>query len=379
MGDGTITLKTLTDQERQNWLRLSRSNGIGPLTFNQLLSRYGSAEEALRAIPALSQGKSGKRRLRLASLESIEEEITAGEKLGVRLIARCEPAYPAALRAIPDPPPVISIRGDASLLKDPGIGIVGARNASAAGRRLAAELARELGDRGLVIASGMARGIDGAAHQAALLTGTVAVLAGGVDNIYPPQHEELYGEIVDKGCVVSEVRLGKTATARDFPKRNRIVSGLSRGVIVVEAAERSGTLITARLALEQGREVFAVPGSPLDPRCQGTNKLIRDGAILIRDADDVMDGLGHLGRQIEEDRLEDFATGPVAAPSASERAALRTQVLELLSYTPTHRDVLLRESDAPPAHLADILLDLVLEGEVEEAPGGAFVLSSEGG
>ncbi|MEM9988221.1 MAG: DNA-processing protein DprA [Pseudomonadota bacterium] len=370
--------KELSHQERAQWLRLSRSSGIGPLTFNQLLTRYGTAEEAIKAIPKLSEkGKGGKRRIQLAELLDIERELDDSEALGVRLLAKCEPAYPALLRAIPDPPPVISVRGDIGLAKEGGVSLVGARNASAAGRRMTAELARELGDRGLTIVSGMARGIDGAAHQASLATGTVAVLAGGVDNVYPPQHQELYEEIVDRGCVLSEVKLGKVATARDVPRRNRIVSGLCRGVIVVEAAIRSGTLITARLALEQGREVFAVPGSPLDPRCEGTNKLIREGATLIRDVDDVMESLQQFSYHVEEHQPYEYDHDGSSTPSETERAALRNTLLEILSFTPTHRDILIRDSNAPPNHVADVLLDLVLSGEIEETSGGNFILSAD--
>ncbi len=305
----------------------------------------------------------------------VEAEWKGLHAIGATLLALPEPAYPQALRSIADPPPVISVRGDVSLLPKPAIAIVGARNGSAPGRRLAQELARDLGAEGVVVTSGLARGIDGSAHAASLRTGTVAVIAGGVDQIYPPEHADLYHEIVELGAIVSEMPFGHVARARDFPKRNRIVSGLALGVVVVEAAERSGTLITARLALEQGRDVFAVPGSPLDPRSAGTNRLIRDGAILIRSAADIMESLGDMGRRADEEDPHPFSA-PLAPPSAAEAKALREEILSLLSFTPTHRDLLIRETEAPPAYIADVLLDLVLSGEAEETSGGHFILGT---
>ncbi|WOI52309.1 DNA-processing protein DprA [Parvularcula sp. LCG005] len=303
-----------------------------------------------------------------------EREAEAVAKAGASILIATDPDYPRPLAAIPDPPPVITVLGEVAHLSRDGVGIVGARNASAVGRRMASTLARELGEAGYVINSGLARGIDGAAHHAALQTGTVAVLAGGVDQIYPPEHRDLYTEIIDHGAIVSEVPFGMVARARDFPKRNRIVSGLSKGVIVVEAADRSGTLITARLALEQGREVFAIPGSPLDPRCEGTNRLIRNGAILTRHTDDVLEGLQTLPGIREPDRTH-YTAAPLPDAAPSDRRIWRRQIVELLGYTPVTRDVLIRETDIPPAYIADILLDLVLDGKVDEAPGG-FTLST---
>lgn len=355
-------------------LRLSRSRGIGPVTYVQLIRRYGSAAAALEALPDLMARKGAKGRIEIAPLDAAREELAAVEKMGARLMALGDPDYPASLLAIADPPPVLTMLGNAELLTPPAVAIVGPRNASAAGRRLATALAADLGSVGYVITSGLARGIDGAAHEAALLTGTIAVLAGGADNIYPPQHTDLYHEIRQRGLIVSEMRLGHTATARDFPKRNRIVSGLSKGVIVVEAADRSGTLITARMALEQGREVFAVPGSPLDPRAAGTNRLIRQGATLIRHGDDVLEVLSKMqsvpplqGSFFEEagDDLDE-----------DDRSSLLREVEGLLSPTPVHRDELLRMSSASPAQLADILLELILSGVAEELPGGMFALSA---
>ncbi|MEM9422900.1 MAG: DNA-processing protein DprA [Pseudomonadota bacterium] len=365
-------MQSLSDVEKRDWLRLSRSHGIGPLTCIQLVNRFGSASKAISSLPDLLKAKNSKR-IKLASAASAAAEWQSAQALGVSFIALPEPDYPQGLRAIPDPPPIISVRGQTSLLAKPSIAIVGARNASAPGRRFAQEIARNLGGEGVIVTSGLARGVDGAAHAAALHTGTVAVVAGGVDQIYPPEHAELYNEIVELGAIVSEVRFGHVARARDFPKRNRIVSGLSLGVVVVEAAEKSGTLITARLALEQGREVFAVPGSPLDPRSAGTNRLIREGAVLIRSADDILEVIGDMGRRVDEEDGPAF-TAPSAPPTSEEAASLRAELLSLLTIAPTHRDLLIRETGAPPAYIADVLLDLVLSGEVEETPGGSFIL-----
>lgn len=363
--------------ERIAGLRLSRSRGLGPITFHQLLRKFGSPSAALEALPGFLEGKGKTSRITLAPEGVAERELDALEKVGGQLLGAWEATYPPALKAIADSPPLISVLGRAELLDPPGVALVGARNASAAGRRIAAQLAVDLGAAGLTITSGLARGIDGAAHEAALGTGTIAVLAGGVDRIYPPQHDRLYAAIRDQGAIVSEMPLGYEATARDFPKRNRIVSGLTKGVVVIEAADRSGTLITARLALEQGRDVFAVPGSPLDPRAAGTNRLIRQGATLIRHAEDVLEALSSdstipfpVDGSFMEDPLTDYDE------NNDLWALARADVLALLSPVPVHRDVLLRTSSVSAAQLADILLDLVISGEVEEVGGGMFALSS---
>lgn len=370
-----MRLRALGDAERADWLRLFRSRGVGPQTFRQLLRRFGSAGEALEGAAALARA-AGRTGLVIAPKADIAREMDRAHKLGIRFVAACEPAYPKTLRAIPDPPPVIALRGDASLVLRDGVAIVGARNASAAGRRIAASLAAGLGEAGLMITSGLARGIDGAAHEAALNTGTIAVVAGGLDTVYPPEHDRLMAAIIERGVVVSEAPLGLTARARDFPKRNRIVSGLSLGLVVVEAAERSGTLITARLAAEQGREVFAVPGSPLDPRSHGTNALIRHGAILTTKADDVIEGIRGVAARSEEQE-EAYVPGEPVVTDESERAALGEVLLGLMSYTPIHRDMLVRESGAGPAAVADALVDLVLAGQAAEMSGGLYVLGND--
>jgi len=253
----------LTDEERIDWLRLIRSENIGPRTFRALLAHYGSARAALAALPALARRGGATGLARIWSREEAKREINGARLLGVTYVALGEPDYPPRLAMIDDAPPLVAVRGKLA----PTVAMVGGRNASAAGLRFAEQLARDLGASGFVIASGLARGIDAAAHRASLTTGTVAVLAGGHDNIYPPEHAKLVDAILPEGAAISEMPLGREPRARDFPRRNRLISGLSLGVVVVEAARRSGSLITARLALEQGREVFAVPGSPLDPRC----------------------------------------------------------------------------------------------------------------
>lgn len=325
-------------------------------------------------MPDLIKSKS-LRKITLAPEEEIDREFQEIDALGVQLIAFPDPIYPERLKNIADPPPLISVRGQIDLFERDSIAIVGARNASAAGRRMTSMLATGLSTAGYVITSGLARGIDGVAHQTALTTGTIAVIAGGIDQIYPKEHTSLYGEICEQGLVVTEVKFGHVARAQDFPKRNRIVSGLSRGVVVVEAAERSGTLITARLALEQGREVFAVPGSPLDPRSAGTNRLIRNGAMLVRDAEDILDTLSDMQWQMREPEPPTYLLKKTTAP-LEDKEEIRRQLTELLSFTPTHRDLLVREIGAPMAHVTDVLLDMVLDGVIEETSGGEFALSS---
>jgi DNA processing protein len=279
----------LTDEQRLAWLRLIRSENVGPATFRSLINHYGSAQAALEAVPTLSRRGGAARAVRIAGRSEAEAELEAAERIGVRFIGLGEPSYPPWLRHADALPPLLAVRGDTRHLTAPCISIVGARNASVAGRKMAAILAKGLGEADLVIVSGLARGIDSAAHEAALSGGTIAVFAGGLDNIYPPENGDLFRRIVDAGgCAVSEMKLGWEPRARDFPRRNRIIAGMSLATIVVEAAERSGSLITARLALEQNREVLAVPGSPLDPRAGGSNNLLKQGARLVTEAHDVL-------------------------------------------------------------------------------------------
>jgi DNA processing protein len=355
-------MSELSDAERRDWLKLSRTENVGPVTFDQLIQRFGTAGKALTALPDLA--RRGGRAIRLADERAVDKELADGAALGARLIAACEPAFPQALAALDPPPPLIWVRGRPELLERPCVAIVGARVASAAGQRFARGLAAELGQSGHVIVSGLARGIDGAAHEGALPTGTVAVLGGGVDDVYPPEHGGLYARIAETGCVVSESEPGRAAVARDFPRRNRIISGLSRAVVVVEAELRSGSLITARLAAEQGREVLAVPGSPLDPRAKGTNDLIRQGAALCEGADDVLRALEGLRGFREPERGYGAQLGP------EPDDALRREVAALLSPTPVSRDEIVRATGAAPAAVFAALVELSLAGRCELLPGG---------
>jgi DNA processing protein len=317
-----LSAQHLPDSERADRLRLARTTNIGPITFRRLMARFTNAGEAIRALPDLLRRGGRDEAPRLPTRAEAEDEIAALARLGGRFLALGEPGYPAPLAAIEDAPPLIALRGDPAILERPAVAIVGARNASAAGRHLAETIARDLGPHGLVVVSGLARGIDAAAHQGALASGTVAVFAGGVDVVYPPEHGDLAAAILENGgAVLSEMPLGTEPQARHFPRRNRLVSGLSKGVLVVEAALKSGSLSTARFALEQGREVMAVPGSPLDPRCKGSNHLLREGAGLVECAADL---LAHLGFDPHLSGADSMPAGPAptGTPLAT-RAGLR--------------------------------------------------------
>jgi len=347
---------TLTDAERFARLRLARTDQVGPVTFRQLLERFGAAERALEALPDLIR-RGGDHGHAVPPIEQIEAEMAAGERAGARLIVLGDAAYPEMLAAVDPPPPLLWTVGDAALMARPCIAVVGARIASAGGLRIARGLSQQLGEAGHVVVSGLARGIDGAAHTGALPTGTVAVLGGGVDDVYPPDNADLYARIAEQGCIVSESPMGARAQAKDFPRRNRIISGLSRGVIVVEAELRSGSLITARLAGEQGRDVFAVPGSPLDPRSRGPNELLRQGAVLCEGLEDVERAFSTL-RTLSEPAPDNPFDG---APDEIE-AAIIERVAALLSPTPTPRDELARALGLPIGTVAAALLELDLAG-----------------
>jgi DNA processing protein len=357
-------LTPLSDAERFARLRLARTDRVGPVAFSQLLQRFGSAVRAVEALPDLVR-RSGRDGYALPAVARVEAELAAGERVGARLILLGDADYPDLLAAVDPPPPLLWTRGDIALLSRPCIGVVGARIASAGGQRIARGLAQQLGQAGHVVVSGLARGIDAAAHLGALPTGTIAVLGGGVDDIYPSENADLYRQIVEQGCIVSESPVGARAQARDFPRRNRIISGLSRGVIVVEAEIRSGSLITARLANEQGRDVFAVPGSPLDPRSKGPNELLRQGAILCEGLEDVERAFTTL-RTLREPPADSPFTG---APDELGEAVLE-QVAALLSPTPTPRDELARALDLPISIVASALLELSFAGRASLLPGG---------
>jgi DNA processing protein len=355
-----------SEAERRAWLRLARTENVGAVTFRDLIRRFGDAGEALAALPELARRGGRAAGVRLPGPSEAEAELRAGEALGARLMLACEPAFPRALAAVDPPPPVLWVRGDPGALQRPAVAIVGARVASAAGQRFARGLAADLGAAGQVVVSGLARGVDAAAHEGALPIGTVAVLAGGVDDIYPAEHAGLYGRILEAGCVVSENAPGRSATARDFPRRNRIISGLSRAVVVVEAELRSGSLITARLAAEQGREVLAVPGSPLDPRARGTNDLIRQGAAICEGAEDVLRALETLPG-LREDEADPY---PAEPGGGEPDGALRERIAALLSPTPVSRDELVRAAGAAAPAVFAALVELALAGRAEMLPGG---------
>lgn len=361
--------RTLSDAERRDWLRLIRTENVGPITFYQLLRRFGSAAAALDALPDLARRGGRKAPARIASISDVEAELERAAKLGARLIARGEPGYPSALAAIDDAPPLLFVRGRAEALTRRMVAIVGARNASANGVRFARQLATDLGKAGLLVISGLARGIDTGAHVGGLASGTVAVMAGGVDVIYPPENEGLYREILKDGAVVSEMPPGLSPQARHFPRRNRIVSGMSVGVVVVEAALNSGSLITARLALEQGRDVFAVPGSPFDPRARGTNGLIRQGATLTESAEDVLAGLGHAAQPLEAAPPRLPERDLAEALPDKEVDSARSRVLEKLGASPVPVDEIVRQCQLAPSVVLTVLLELELAGRLTRHPG----------
>ena len=364
----------LSADQRLASLRLIRSENVGPVTFRELVGHFGSAERALDALPELSRRGGYRQSIRICPREAAEAELQAAADIGARALVVGEPGYPQALAAIDPPPPLIYVKGNAGHLARPMLAIVGARNGSAAGQKLARLFASRIGTAGFVIVSGLARGIDAAAHEAALLTGTVAVLAGGPDNIYPPEHAILQQRIAEEGCLVTENPPGFAPRAQDFPRRNRIISGLALGVLIVEAARRSGTLVTARMAGEQGREVFAIPGHPLDPRAEGTNGLLKSGATLVTEPDDVLQALSPL---LREPLIRAAAPGqPPAAPQealpleqpqvpASLVETDRTRLLEALGPAPTDVDELARATGLSPRVIQIGLLELTLAGRLE--------------
>jgi DNA processing protein len=372
--------RTLTEQERFDCLRLARSDQVGTANYRRLIHRFGSAGEALARLPELAKRGGRARPLVAAPFKEIETELADAAKLGARYIFLGEPEYPPALAAIEDAPPCIILLGDAGRLAQPCVAIVGARNASGNGQKLARELAHGLAAAGWCVVSGLARGIDGAAHQGALSAGagkagTIAVVAGGVDNVYPQENAALRDRILEDGLVVSEMPPGFKPRDIHFPRRNRIISGLSTGVVVVEAALRSGSLITARMAGEQGREVMAVPGSPLDPRCRGANRLIREGAALIEDADQILEILTGLGHQsIEVDQPLSEIDQPIDIAVEKDVDKTRRDVLSRLGPSPIAVDELLRQCQSSPPVIGQVLLELDLAGRLERHPGNRVSL-----
>lgn len=368
----------LSDRQRLTWLRLIRTPNVGPASFRDLINRFGSAETAIEMLPELTARGGGRRTARVPSLAEAEAEVAAAARCNARFVAVGEADYPRLLAAMDHPPPVVAVAGDAAVFALPAVSIVGARNASLAGLKMTKMLAGALGRHGWAVVSGLARGIDTAAHEASLETGTVAVLAGGLDRPYPPQNTDLLDRIVSTGgAVLSEMPFGWEPRAQDFPRRNRLIAGLGLGLVVVEAAERSGSLITARLAGEIGRAVFAVPGSPLDPRAAGANGLLKQGATLVTDPHDVLEHLTPMaGRPAPpQPALEepiDFGAAPPRSESEQER------LIEALGPTPIPIDELIRHTGLHPATVFMILLELDLAGRLERHSGGAVSLLPAG-
>jgi DNA processing protein len=361
----------LGDATRIDWLRLIRSDRVGPHTFRSLVNHFGSARAALDRLPDLARRGGASRPGRICSEADARAELAASRNLGVSLVAPGEAGYPPRLAVLDDAPPLLGVRGEPDVLMRPMIAIVGSRNASGAGLKFASQLARDLGDAGFVVISGLARGIDQAAHRSTISSGTVAVLAGGHDRIYPPEHEDLLAALLAHGGAISEMPLGHVPRARDFPRRNRLISGAALGVVVVEAAHRSGSLITARMAAEQGREVFAVPGSPLDPRAAGTNDLIKQGATLTTEAADVINAVA----PIMERPVTFGASEPEGEPLDFDAGASeRTRIIDLLGPSPVSLDDLIRMSGASPTIVRTVLLELELAGRLERHGGGLVSL-----
>ncbi len=377
-----------TDAQRVAWLRLHRTERVGPATFRELINQFGTADAALAALPGLAR-RGGGRPVTVPAAQAIETEIARTRALGARFLAMGEPGYPPWLVHGHAPPPVLTLRGSADLLARRAVAIVGARNGSAAGRKVAGTLARDLGANGVLVVSGFARGIDAAAHGAAAATGTAAVFAGGIDVIYPPEHDGLLARILDGGgCAVTEMPFGWTPRAKDFPRRNRIIAGIAVATVVIEAAKRSGTLITARRALEQNREVMAVPGSPLDPRSVGTNDLIKNGARCVTSADDVLEAIAAMTEPAvfrEEADPPRHDTGTIADPpprptfragtDSAPGLALdpprdaREIIVEALGPAPVEIDDLIRQTGIPSRQVAVVLLELDLAGRLHRHPG----------
>ncbi|GAB5038410.1 DNA-processing protein DprA [Bartonella henselae] len=382
----------LTDRQRLNWLRLLRSENIGAVSFRNLIDHYKTAENALAALPELSRKGGLATSIRIATLEDAEKEMQEAEKLGIRFVGIGEPDYPTFLKVTEASPPLIAIKGNVSVFEKASVGIVGSRNASAAGKKLAAQFAHFLGNADFTIISGLARGIDSIAHQASLQTGTVAVMAGGIDHIYPPENKKLHEDIIaNGGAIISEMPIGWKPRAIDFPRRNRIIAGLSLGLLVVEAALQSGSLITARQAAEMGRLTFAIPGSPLDPRSVGTNNLLKDGALLTTHPSDIIETLTPLIPTPTNHQLNFFEELPSLQlekdcfNSSDEKTNItsfvgdereRRAVLSALSTTPIDLDTLSTNSGVSLSNLYLLLVELELAGKLIRHSGGYVSLSN---
>ncbi|SEJ43201.1 DNA processing protein [Sphingobium sp. AP50] len=360
----------MSERDRFERLRLIRSPRIGPVSYRQLLARFGSAGEALRAIPDLAARGGGK--ASVADASTVEREIAATRALGARYLLMGDADYPVLLDQMEGAPPALIVRGDVTLAAKPCVAMVGARNASAAACRFARSLAQDLGQRGAVVVSGLARGIDTEAHRGSIDSGTIGVIASGIDIAFPPENRDLQAQVGSQGLLVTEHPPGVQPLARHFPARNRIIAGLALGTVVVEAAPKSGSLITARLAGEAGREVMAVPGSPLDPRAQGCNSLIREGAILIQNGTDIMEAIGGFDPRMVRQGSFDFIGEPVSSDVAEGE---RTAVIALLGPVAVAVDEVIRQSGLSPAVVQTILLELELAGGLERQAGGRVSLA----
>lgn len=356
-------------------LRLIRSENVGTVTFFQLVRQFGSPGKALGAIADLSLKGGRKKPITVCSKEDAERELEAITAHGASALVYGGENYPRLLQHIYDPPPFLAAHGNAGLWNNKTcLAIVGARNASANGFHFAQKLAREAGERGIIIVSGLARGIDTGAHKGALASGTVGVIAGGIDSVYPPENDSLYKDMREKGCILSENPFGMAPHARSFPARNRIISGMSAGTLVVEASFKSGSLITARMALEQNRELFAVPGSPLDPRCKGTNDLIKNGAVLCESLEDILPHLSGSREMLFESSNDDYAPPPSSPIDEVQMREAREHVIEKLGPTPVHVDEIIRQTELPAQLVWIALLELELAGRLLRLPGGKVSL-----
>ncbi|MCH2037923.1 MAG: DNA-processing protein DprA [Rickettsiales bacterium] len=366
-------IRGLTDQERMAWLRLIRSENVGVRTFHDMLKLYGSPERALEAIPDLAYKGGRKRPITVASHEQAEQELARCKQEGARIIAYPEPYYPKLLREIASPPPVLTVKGDPSILNKKTIAMVGARNASVNGCRFAQHIASQLSEAGFIVVSGLARGIDRFAHRGSVEHGTIGVIAGGIDHVYPKENQDLYDAIPNKGAIVAELPIGAVPVGRNFPQRNRIISGMSLGTLVVEASERSGSLITARYALEQNRDIFAVPGSPFDQRCRGTNQLIKNGAIMVETVEDIIHSVQHFDPLISHDGV--FEAGADYTKSSQRKTddvvfeTIRKEVINTLSSTPVGVDELVMHTGLAVEQIITVLVELELAGRLERHPG----------
>ncbi|MCM2292203.1 DNA-processing protein DprA [Allorhizobium sp. BGMRC 0089] len=371
----------LTEKQRIAWLRLIRSDNVGPATFRDLINNFGTAERALDMLPELSQRGGATRAIRIASRDEAERELEFARRFGARFVGIGEPDYPPALRQIDAAPPLLAMKGDGETATRPSIGIVGSRNASISGAKMASLIARDCGVAGYTITSGLARGIDTSAHRASLDSGTMAAMAGGLDQPYPPENVELLKDIWNgKGVAISEMPFGWEPRARDFPRRNRLIAGTSLGVVVIEAASRSGSLITARLAGEFGRLVFAVPGSPLDPRCHGTNGLLKNGGIVTTEPRDILEALAPLSKidLFTEPRVEEPAYEESETFNAPPDERERMTIIDSLGPTPVEVDDIIRHTGLAANAVYLVLLELDIAGRLQRHPGGLVSITLAG-